>query len=469
MNNLMNRLIPIALLTLSPAAFAEEDLRALLKELSNQVSELKNQAKQSEQRIHELESKLQQNELEKRQAKTAATATTAPIEPAKPTKPAVTAGDVKDSFKIPGTDTSIGFGGYVKLDANYSNIGMGRDKLGNQHLVLGQIPIGADRLGERSRSTFHAKESRFWLKSFTPSSWGDINTFLELDLLGAADTFNYTPRLRHAYGSIGNFLAGQTWTTLLNTSAIPDTLDPTGPVGALLYGRQPQIRWTQPFTVAGAPLEFQVAAESPRSRLWAAPANKIAADGYGFAYEDTLRYPDIVARLNYNPDWGSLSISGVGRQIRYVTLKTKDAQEDWGGAVSLAGRINTFGLDNLRFMLNYGDALGRYAAVNAFEDAALDATGRLRLVNTYGGLVAYQHWWDKSWRSTVGYGFVKADQPSFVTGEMNRQAQSLTVNLLWSPVPQTTFGVEYIYVTRQRVDGETGDLHRLQASARFNF
>lgn len=483
--------VPVLLAALMAApcsVVAEDDLRALIKAMSAQMAELGNQVKQSNQRIAELEAKLAQFEQQKMQAgvanasgQPAATQATtvaagtaaAPIvEGAAKAAPAVTVGDVKGTFKIPGTETSLGFGGYVKLDANYSSVGMGGDKLGDQHLVVAQIPVGDNRLGEHSKNTFHAKESRFWLKSFTPSGWGDINTFLEVDFLGAQEVSNYTPRLRHAYGSIGNFLAGQTWTTFLNVAAIADTLDPAGPVGALLYGRQPQVRWTQPFNLAGTPMEFQAALETPKSRLWAASDSPLGggpADAYGFSNPNDERYPDIIARLNYMPDWGSLSLAGMARQIRYSKQASVMEQGVWGGAVSLAGKINTWGMDNLRFMLNYGNAIGRYATFNAFEDAALDADGRLQLVKVYGGTLAYQHWWDKTWRSTLAYGVVSAEQPAFVGGEMTQQAQSVHANLLWSPISQATIGVEYTCAIRERVDGQDGDLHRLQFSTRFNF
>jgi len=53
-------------------------------------------------------------------------------------------------------------------------------------------------------------------------------------------------RLRHAYGTLGNFLAGQTWTNFMNPSSLPETLDFGGPVGQI-FDRQAQVRWTQSF------------------------------------------------------------------------------------------------------------------------------------------------------------------------------------------------------------------------------
>jgi len=447
----------------SASLAAEDDLRSIVKQLSAQVAQLQQQAQAANARIHELEAKLNQDATAPPHPSAAAGSPVAAAEPKREAKPAVTLGDSPGTFKIPGTDTSVGIGGFVKVDAIYSSISAGSDRLGDQYLIASQIPIGSGRHGEHDQTIIHAKDTRFWLTSLTPSPWGNINTYLELDLRGADATFNYTPRLRHAYGSLGPFLAGQTWTTFLNTQAIPDTLDANGPFGDVLHLRQPMIRWTQPFHLGSAALEWQLAAESPRTRLWNASGSG------GFFTANAERYPDLVARLGYNPSWGALSLSAMGRQIRYTRPVSTDRQERWGGAVSLAGRINTFGLDNIRFMLGYGDVYARYAAADTFEDGVLDPSGRLRLVTAYSGMLAYQHWWNKAWRSTLAYGFVGADQPSLVHGDLTRQAQSAHLNLLWSPTLQTTFGLEYTYGLRDRIDGRSGDLHRVQFSTRFNF
>ncbi len=446
---------------------ADEDLRALVRALSSQVQQLTH-------RVNDLENQLAREKRANQQAAAspsagsevagakpppqAAPSSVTPAAAKTETKP-VTAGDIKGSIKIPGTETSLSVGGYAKLDAIYSSVSGGKDNIGDQLLNVSSIPVGAARHGENSQITLHAKETRFWFKSFTPSAYGDINTYLELDLFGAADS--YTPRLRHAYGSMGPFLGGQTWTTFINVAAIPETLDIGSPVGIGIV-RQPLIRWTQPFSFKGAPLEFQAALESPQTRLALESLPVI------FAPDDN-RYPDLMARLNFNPEWGTLSLVGMTRQIRNAPA-TGGAISAWGGAVSLAGRINTNVLDNLRFTLSYGNVLGRYIAVNTFGDAALDNSGtRLELDNTYSAMLSYQHWWSNRWRSTLAYGFAQTDLPAFANGGLTRQAQSVHLNLLWSPFLQTTLGLEYIYATRSLENGQYGDLHRVQFSSRFNF
>ncbi|NOV28219.1 DcaP family trimeric outer membrane transporter [Methylomonas sp. ZR1] len=479
----------------NPAQAADEDIKALLKALSQQVTQLQSQVERSNARIEQLEQELQHVRAEQVAAGKAPVSNTVQAVAASPTtvatgstgsalvsdkakeKPAVTVGDVKGTFKIPGTDTSVGLGGFVKMDTLFNSVSAGRDRLGDQQLAMAQIPVGA--AGERGQITFHGKESRLWFKSFTPTTdWGDINTYIEFDFYGDPATYTYTPRLRHAYGSIGHFLAGQTWTTFLNVSALPDTLDVGGSAGAVASLRDPLVRWSEPFNWLDTPMEWQLALEAPRSRLWVDSALEPSSSkstnpnldaGY-YTTPNADRYPDLMARLNLNPDWGNVSLAAVGRQLRYSNGSTGYRQAEWGGGVNLAGRISTFGLDNMRFMAHYGKGDGRYVSTNnTFADAALDQHGAIELVNAYGGMLSYQHWWDKQWRSNVTYGFAQADYPSYANTVLSRQVQSVHANLLWSPVSQAMFGVEYTYATRELIDGRDGVLQRVQFSAKYSF
>jgi hypothetical protein len=473
MNKRTTLLLAVAAALFSTAAHAaDEDMRAMLKALGKQVEELKQHSHQSDAKIRELENNLEQEKDKNRQlavAPVAAPKEAAPAlataEPKKDAKPPVTLGDVKGTFKVPGTDTSLGIGGYVKMDAAYNSVSAGSDKFGDQYLYVPQIPVTpTGHRGEDSQLNFTARETRFWLKSFTPSKYGDISTYMEMDFLGAANS--YTPRLRHAYGSMGNFLAGLTWTTFLNDLALPDLLDAGGPVGSSKI-RQPLVRWTQPFKLGGESMEFLAAVEAPTSSIYTSSWSSASPETLTTPNDD--RYPDMVTKLNYKPSWGILSLAAMGRQIRNHDNTSGVAREQWGGAISLAGKINMFELDNLRFSAGYGNAYGRYMGADKLEDAALDSAGNLHLVNVYNGVIAYQHWWDKAWRSTLAYGFEQADQPTFVNQAMTRQAQSVHANLLWSPLPQATLGFEYIYGTRELIDGTNGNISRAQLSAKYNF
>jgi hypothetical protein len=374
----------------------------------------------------------------------------------------VAIGDTKGSFKIPGTQTSLAIGGYVKLDAIYNSQSVGGnagDNLGDQILQPSSIAVQNDD-NEQDQITFHARQSRFWLKSYTPTEWGDLNTYLEMDFFAFQAPGNervsnsYAPRLRHAFGSLGPFLAGQTWTTFMNVKALPELNDFGGPVGRI-FARQPQIRWTQSLN---ADADWMVSIESPETTLTNTQGNRETPD------DD--QFPDMISRLNIYRSWGTVSLAAMVRNIQSNEQTKSNA---FGGAMSLAGRINTIARDDLRFMLNYGNVLGRYTSSNLFNDGAINAQGEIELFNQYGGFVAYRHWWADNWRSTLAYGFSYADNVDFVPTTVSQWAQSAQFNLLWSPLPQTTFGLEYTYASRELENNNSGHLHRMQFSSIFNF
>ena len=68
---------------------------------------------------------------------------------------------------------------------------------------------------------FNAKETRFNFDVRSPTPVGNVRGFIEVDFYGSESTLH----MRHAYGVIGNFLAGQTWSTFMDITARPVTID----------------------------------------------------------------------------------------------------------------------------------------------------------------------------------------------------------------------------------------------------
>jgi hypothetical protein len=157
------------------------------------------------------------------------------------------------------------------------------------------------------------------------------------------------------------------------------------------------------------------------------------------------------------------------RQIRSdEAVVPARADEAYGSGVSLGGRILTFGQDNLRFNLNYGNAIGRYVGLNAFNDGSIDEQGDIELSEIAGGFLAYQHWWNAKLRSTVSYSRLEADQDR-VPDSVTEWVESLHANLLFSPLLQATFGLEYIHARRVLEGGDDGELDRVEFSAIHTF
>ena len=174
-------------------------------------------------------------ELEQKQQTTEKTPTEA-------VKNVVTAGATKGSFKLPGSNTSVTLGGYVKLDAVYSNPSAGTGTTADLFLQPNAIAVGPGAGdNERNQLKFGARESRMFAKTNTPTSWGDLVTYIEGDFYGADGNESVSNssglRLRHAYGTVGHFLGGQTWTNFMYVPSLPETLDFGGPVGQIFDRR----------------------------------------------------------------------------------------------------------------------------------------------------------------------------------------------------------------------------------------
>jgi len=459
--------IPI-LMMVSTDGHAEQHREEISKGLKEQINWLEKSAVRSNSRM---------NEREKSQNKELIVAPSSPrqtlhttdnhsqsakkVSNIKTSDLAAAPGNRKLPFKIPGTDTSVGLGGFIKFDTLFSSVDMGEDTDGSQRLEVHEIPDGVSRTGHGGEVTFHAKQTRLWLKSLTPTHWLDIHTHLEMDFFGSPKLYNYTPRLRHAYGTIGQLLIGQTWTTFFNLPFLGQTLDFGRTVGVPFPFRQLQIRWTQSFSIGDIPMELLFAAETPQNYIWVADQAKILKLSNG-------SYPDLITKFKFNPTWGSLSLALMARQINYTPVTDNDEKSIWGAAVSLGGQINTVGADNIRFFLNYGNPLGRYGTNTFFADAAVDSAGNMNLISAVSGMLAYQHWWSDAWHSNVVYGIAYADQPEFAA-TANQQTQSFHANLLWTPVKETMIGVEYIYGNRELANGQNGELHRVQFSTQFSF
>lgn len=381
-------------------------------------------------------------------------------------KNVVTAGATKGSFKLPGSNTSVTVGGYVKLDAVFSNPSAGVGSTADLFLQPNAIAVGPGSSdNERNQAKFGARESRMFAKTSTPTALGDLVTYVEGDFYGADGNESVSNsnglRLRHAYGSLGPLLGGQTWTNFMYVPALPETLDFGGPVGQI-FDRQAQVRWTQPFDAKGsiAGGRWSVALENPESVV-------TVPGGASFRADDD-RFPDITGQVQFDTSRGRIAVSGILRQIRADSKTPAVVDQSMGGALSVAGIIPTTGKDDVRFMLSAGNAIGRYSN-GFFTDGIVGADGQVRLARQWGWYGAYRHFWNDALRSNVVLSSTSARNPGGTPGATNRSTQSAHVNLIWSPVANTDVGLEYIVANRRTEDGATGHLNRLQASAKYTF
>lgn len=369
----------------------------------------------------------------------------------------------KPTFLFPGTDTSVTLGGYVKLDAILSDKSAGVDSVGDQMLNPSLIPVGPDAgAHKKNQVTLHARQTRLSLGTSTPTSRGDLTTYVEGDFFGDLPNGNETStnssgfRLRHAYGALGGFSAGQYWTNLFNQDAYPETLDFGGALGEL-FVRQAQVRWTQSFRSG----EWSISAENSESVL--------AVPGKSTTFRsDSDHAPDLVGRVKIGAAGGVYSAGILAREIHVDSPAAPAASSgEWGGAVALTAIVPTIGKDDLRTSLNFGNAIGRYQVGGFFPDGYVDTAGQVRLAPQASGYIAYRHFWSPTLRSTLELSAADSAPPADTFAGINKADRSEHLNLIWRPVKNFDVGAELIHARREVTGGDSGTLNRLQFSAQY--
>jgi outer membrane murein-binding lipoprotein Lpp len=439
MKPLATALVALGSIGIGASALADSAVDAKIQELERQLQELKSQVSAQQQEIATNKTEMQ-----------------AEIDEARPMA----------------KGTKFTYGGYIQLDAIHSEYSEGKpNNLIEDFYVPSLVPVEpiSGNADSYNSTNFSAKTSRFFFTTATKTDAGTIGTRVELDFIlsGQGDeriSNSWSPRLRHAfvkwdYAEGDSIMAGQSWSTFFNVGALPDLYDFVGPTGTI-FVRQPQIRWT----MGG----LQLAAENPATRLNDSNGSTV--------YDNGQQMPDLIAR--YNGKWNDLSWSAaaMGRELRYEDRTDAavegDSDEQYGYALSFAGKW-MFGKDDLRFMLNYGDALGRYMGLNAFNDGYIKANGSIETFDQWGGFIAYQHYWSDRWRSTISASIAGADNPG--TNQyagakgLAKEYQSLHANLSWLPAPSLALGGELILASKELEDGRDGDMSRVQFSVKYGF
>ncbi|WP_430461946.1 DcaP family trimeric outer membrane transporter [Thalassolituus sp. LLYu03] len=356
---------------------------------------------------------------------------------------------------VQAANTEFSYGGYLKLDAmmsTYSDGDLGAASGGRDYYLPFTIPTGGE---ETSSFDMSAKSSRFNFKTVTTLENGEkVTGFVELDFLGSAQgnevvSNSYSPRLRHAFFTVGNLTFGQTWSTFMNTSALPETVDFLGVSDGTVFNRQAQIRYTMG--------DFQFSLENPETTV-------------GGTASDDNGLPDIVARYNLKAGDHTFSIAAIGRQFASqngVSGPTGVDETATGFGASVSGVIK-LGADDLKFSYTTGN-VARYVGVGSASDVVVGANGDLEATDVNAAFVAYRHFWTDKVRSTLAYSMLEADYDDAAAVTLTESSSSTRLNLMYSPTKEVTYGVEYSMASRELVSGADGDMNRIQFTSKFTF
>ncbi len=330
-----------------------------------------------------------------------------------------------------------------------------------------KLPSFENEFGHDGRFFAGVRQSRFGIKSFTPTAAGDLNTIFEFELFGVGvDAGQTTFRLRHAWGELGHFGAGQTWSPFMDPDVFPNSVEYWGPNGMVFF-RNVQLRWT-PFSGTNT---FMVALERPGA---SGDAGVYAGRIDLADVSPRFPLPDLSARWRHTADWGHFQVAGILREIKWDDLGTVPGDisgDQLGWGVNVSTNVK-FGAKNLiRASIVVGEGIENYmndAPVDiGITNDPTDIGEALPLV----GLVAfYERNWNEKFSSCIGFSSLDIDNSEGQAPSAFHVGQYALANVMYYPVPSVMLGPELQWGKRENnSDGFTVDDFRIQFSAKYNF
>jgi hypothetical protein len=170
-----------------------------------------------------------------------------------------------------------------------------------------KLPAYEGEYGQDGHWFAGVRQSRLGVKGFIPTDLGEIKTIFEFELFGTGvDAGQTTFRLRHAWGELGQFGAGQTWSPFMDPDVFPNSVEYWGPNGMVFF-RNVQFRWT-PWQRGDSRLA--IAIERPgASADQGIYAGRIELQGV----KGRFPLPDLSAQFRYAKGWGHVQVAGILR------------------------------------------------------------------------------------------------------------------------------------------------------------
>ncbi len=343
-------------------------------------------------------------------------------------------------------DHELKFGGYVKVDFIQDF-----DPIGNTfQFKTDTIPVeGTSSASQGGQTTIHARESRITIDFTEHTPKEKLHAYVEVDFFGD----NNALRLRHAYGEYGGFLGGQTWTTFMDISSRPRSLDYEGPDGEI-FVRQAMIRWTHPLS---SQWKLAVAAEVPGSQF------VVPSDLVGSARNNV---PDFPAYVRYQTSRAHLQAAGILRQIRFAGESGSPDASTTGVGGNISFRVNTAGKSGLMGEFAFGKGIGRYIeSLNGQNaDAVFTSDNDLEALTARAVVLGYEQHWTSNLQSTFAFSLANLDEDARLSPSTIERTIDGRMNLIWSPIKKMDVGGEILYGQRKNQNNAEGNAVRFQFS-----
>jgi hypothetical protein len=338
--------------------------------------------------------------------------------------------------------------GSIKLNGAY-DIGGLQTK---QTFSTFDIPTGGTVTEKRFFMSPYQSRLGFEVKLFT--KFGPVNMKLESDFLGTGNSF----RIRHAYGNLGDFLLGQTWSVFGDPSSIPNTVDVDGP-NSSLGERTIQIRYEPKNSF----MNWTIALESP---------NPDISNPDSLNLEPVFQsFPDVASRIKFTQSWGYMRLAGIFRSItvRNIDQSTR-ILAGYGGLFS--GSIILKKRYHADYQFTIGKGISRYITglTGKGQDVVFDPVQKVnRLLTVLGGYFSLRKQWNMKLSSALTFGLLKIFNQDFQPADSFKESYYISLNTFISVTESSNVAVEYSFGKRINKDGTSGNANRISFIGFLNF
>ena len=319
-----------------------------------------------------------------------------------------------------------------------------------------RLPSFEDQFG-RDGSTFAGvRQTRFGVRSTTPTDLGDLKT---------------TFRLRHAYGELGHFGAGQTWSPFMDIDVFPNSLEYWGPTGMVFF-RNVQVRWM--------PIQGDTRLTLALERPGASGDAGVLADRIELQnVRGRSPAPDLSGEYRFGRPWGYVEAAGMLGWMKWDDIL--DDQFDLSGSatrwgINLSSNLKFGGSNTLRLQFVFGEGIQNYMNDSPVDVGIARNPGDIRspikgeAIPITASVVFLDHNWNKQWSTSVGYSRQDNDNTDGQADDAFETGQYALGNLLYSPVANVMMGGEVQWGRREMFrDPFVGKGFKLQFSFKYNF
>lgn len=332
------------------------------------------------------------------------------------------------------------FGANIKLNGYYDVYGGLQD---SETFNVGAINVfGTDDSGSLNIDMYQTQMQ--FESTIVTKNGNDVYAIVEFDFWGG----NGKMRLRKAYVEFNHWQIGQGWASFGDEALWPNILEWEGPPSGV-WVRSPHIKY---FNKIGSNPNWRyiIALDAPITDF-----NKYGElePLIGDAHQTT---PDLILGIKHEKNWGHLRMATIFRNINYKYENEKSSFFGYG--LSFSGKISK-AQNNFQFQGTIGKGITSYiTSIAGFGyDGFPTINGELDATPSYGGWMAYEHFWTPKLHTNLVLGYtrfftndvsrvlvsqIEGDNTVLTNGNVNHVHNYGIVNILYDQFKRMTYGLE---------------------------